>query len=90
MAAKSKLAAATAAITKNILGADVAKPATVMLPQAVSEIHVSPDDVIPANTVITDDIADLAGLDEEAIADLVDGGHVKMIEVYTTSLPAQG
>lgn len=90
MAAKSKLAAATAAITKNILGADVAKPATRMLPQAVSEIHVSPDDVIPANTVITEEIAELAGFDEDDIDNLVEAGHVKMIEVYTTALASQG
>lgn len=81
-APKSKLAAAVATVTKNILGADMAKPATVMLPKAVAELHVSPEDVIAAGTVITDEIAELAGLDEDDIADLEDAGHVVMVEVF--------
>ena len=81
-ATKSKLAAAVASVTKNILGADMAKPETVLLPKAIAELHVSPEDVIAAGTVITDEIAALAGFDEDQIADLEDAGHVVMVEVF--------
>lgn len=79
---KSRIAAAAAKITKNILGADIAKPATVRMPQAVSEIHVSPEDLIPAGAIITDELAELAGLEVGDLDDLEAGGHVKFIEVY--------
>lgn len=79
---KASLAATAAAVTKNILGATLAKPTTTEMPQAISEIHVSPEDVIPAGTVITREIAEQAGLDEDDVLDLIDGGHVKIVEVY--------
>ncbi|WP_267433788.1 hypothetical protein [Sphingomonas sp. GM_Shp_1] len=81
-AAKPSLATIATAITKNILGAELAKPKTVKLPRAVAEIHVSPDDVIPAGTVITDEIAELAGLDSDGIDALEAGGYVDFVEVY--------
>lgn len=84
-AKKSSLAASAAAVTKNIIGAVLDKPATVLLPQATSEIHVSPEDMIPAGTIITDEIATQAGLDDDDIADLMDAGHVREVEVYATA-----
>lgn len=83
---KSKLAAGIAAITKNVLGADLAKPATVQMPKAIAEIHVSPDDVIPAGTLITPEIAELAELSDEDIDALEKAGHVTMTEVYAAAL----
>lgn len=85
-AAKSSLATIAAAITKNILGAELAKPAMIKVPRAVAEIHVSPNDVIPAGTVITDKIAEIAGLDAEAIDDLEDQGFVDFVEVYAQAV----
>lgn len=81
-AAKPSLATIAAAITKNILGAELAKPKMVQLPRAVAEIHVSPDDVIPAGTVITNEIAELAGFGEDDIKSLEDGGYIDFVEVY--------
>ncbi len=81
-AKKSSLAASAAAVTKKIIGAVLDKPETVKLPQAVSEIHVSRDEIIPAGTIITDEIAVEAGLDEDELADLEDAGHIKMVDVY--------
>lgn len=85
-ARKSSLAASAAAVTKKIIGAVLDKPETVKLPQAVSEIHVSRDEIIPAGTVITDDIAVEAGLDEDEIDDLIEAGHVKLVEVYAMAV----
>lgn len=85
---KSKLAAATAAITKTILGAGAEKPKTVLVAQAVSEIHVSPDEVIAAGTLITDKIASIAGLDDDDLITLELGGHVKLVEVYAMAVGA--
>ena len=78
----TKLAAALASMKKTVLGADLARPATVKMPQAVSEVHLSPTEMIPAGTIITDEIAELAGLDDDTIAGLEDGGHVKYVEVF--------
>ena len=85
-AEKSSLATIAAAITKNILGAELAKPAMIKVPRAVAEIHVSRDDVIPAGTVITDKIAEIAGLDTKAIDDLEDQGFVDFVEVYAQAV----
>lgn len=85
---KATLAATARAVTKNIIGAIVDKPATMKLPQAVSEIHVSPEDVIPAGTIITEAIALEAGLDEEDIDDLIAGGHATVVEVYAMAAAA--
>lgn len=82
----SKLAAALSSAQKTILGADLAKPKTVQMPKAVSEIHVSKTELIPPGAIITDEIAELAGLDEDALADLEAGGHVKYVEVYASDV----
>lgn len=87
---KSTLAATAARVTKNIIGAVLDRPATVQLPQAVSEIHVSPDDVIPAGTIITEEIAIEAGLEEDDIEDLILGGHVALVEVYAMAVASAG
>ena len=79
---KASLAATAASVTKNILGRSTAAPEMVLMPQAVSEIHVSPTDVIPAGTIITEDVALEAGFEEGDLDDLEAAGHVKMIEVY--------
>lgn len=81
-ATKPSLATIAAAITKNILGSELAKPKMVQLPRAVAEIHVSPDAVIPAGTVITDEIAELAGFEEDDIKSLEAGGYIDFVEVY--------
>jgi hypothetical protein len=83
---KSTLAATATMVTKNIIGAVLNRPATVELPQAVAEIHVSPEDVIPAGTIITDEIAIEAGLDEDDLAALESAGHVKFVEVYAMAV----
>jgi len=85
---KATLAATAASVTKNILGRSASAPEMVVMPQAVSEIHVSPDDVIPAGTIITDDIVIEAGFEDGDIAALEAAGHVKMIEVYAASVAA--
>jgi len=82
MKRKSSLAASAAAVTKKLLGAVVEQPRLVELPKAVAEIHVSPEDVIPAGTVITREIAIEAGLDADDIEALIEDGHVTLVEVY--------
>ena len=82
MSRKPSLAASAASVTKKLLGAVVEQPRTVELPKAVAEIHVSPEDVIPAGTVITPEIADQAGLDDDDIETLIEDGHVTLVEVY--------
>ncbi len=86
MAGKSKLATAAGAIKRSLIGATAAAPKMVQMPQAVHEIHVSPDEFIPAGTVITDEIADLAGLDDEEIGRLEESGAIKMVDVYAAAL----
>jgi len=83
---KTSLAAKAALVTKNIIGAVLDRPSTVQLPQAVAEIHVSPADVIPAGTIITDEIAIEAGLDEDELATLEEAGHIKYVEVYAMAV----
>lgn len=84
----STLAAKAAAVTKTILGADLAKPEVVQMPKAIHEIHVSIDEVIPAGIVITDEIAELAGLSEDDVADLAEKGAIVMVDVLAAALPA--
>lgn len=84
---KGALLAKAASFTKNILGTGPAAPQTVKVPQAVSEIHVSPDDVIPAGTILTEEVIKLADLSDEALESLTLGGHVKLVEVYAMALP---
>lgn len=83
---KTSLAAKAALVTKNIIGAVLDRPSTVRLPQAVAEIHVSPEDVIPAGTILTEEIAIEAGLDEDDIAILEEAGHIKYVEVYAMAV----
>lgn len=83
----SKLAKAVASLKKTAIGADLAKPKTIRMPAAVSEIHVSADELIPPGTIITDEIAELAELDADTLDALEEGGHVKFVEVYATALP---
>jgi hypothetical protein len=89
-AKKASLAATAAAVTKNILGRSTAAPKMVKMPQAVSEIHVSPDDVIPAGTIITEDLMLEAGFDDTDIDNLEAAGHVTIIEVYAAELVTSG
>lgn len=81
---KATLAATAAKVTKTILGAVQAAPETRKMPQTVAEIHVSPSEMIPAGTVLTDDLLIEAGIDDEDVADLIDQGHVKLVDVLTT------
>lgn len=76
------LASKAATITKNILGLGPDAPQTVKVPQAVSEIHVSGDDMIPPGAVLTDELIALADLSEVDLGKLLDGGHIKLIDVY--------
>lgn len=85
---KQTLAAAIAA-TKTILGGGAEAPHTVSMPRAAAELHVAPDTIIPAGTVITDEIAYLADLDEEDLARLEKAGHVVYVEVYASAVPPE-
>jgi hypothetical protein len=82
---KAGLAATAASVTKKILGASAEKPSTVLMPRAVAELHVSTDEIIPAGTIITEELAIEAGLDEDDLADLEDAGHVTLVEVHVTT-----
>lgn len=82
---KPTLRQTAAAVTKNLLGVGAEAPKTVQMPQAVAELHVSPDDVIPAGAMITEEVAELAGLGDDDIERLIDQGHVKLVEVYASA-----
>lgn len=88
MTKPTKLQAALATMKKTVIGASLARPATVKMPMATSEIHVSPTELVPAGTIITDEIADLAGFDQDTLDGLETSGHVKYVEVYSTEQPA--
>lgn len=97
MAKPSKLALAVAGARK-IIGAGAAKPQMVMMPKTVSELHVagpekdakgnvtSDGSMIPHDTLLTPEVCDEAGLEDETIQDLIDRGHVVLVEVYAGAL----
>ncbi|WP_174291015.1 hypothetical protein [Sphingomonas bacterium] len=85
---KTSLASTAASITKNILGVGPDAPKTVKVPQAVSEIHVSPEDMIPPGAVLTEELIALADLTDDDIDALLAAGHVKMIDVYAAPAAA--
>jgi hypothetical protein len=80
MAKTSKLAAAIAAVKTAITAA--AAPTMVEMAQTVAEIHTSPEEFIPAGTLLTPEILEAAGLDEDDVDDLVSKGHAKLVKVY--------
>lgn len=84
MVQKSKLQRALA-LTKNIIIGGAQAPQTVKMPKAVHELHVSPDDVVPAGTIITYEIAQLAGLDDETLGDLLETGAIVLVDVYSSA-----
>jgi len=88
MARTSKLAAAVTSATKRILGSDLPTPQMVKMPKAVHEIHVSKEDKIPAGTVITDEIAELAGFDDSTLDALLANGAIVLVEVLSSAVSA--
>ncbi|OWK29204.1 hypothetical protein [Sphingomonas dokdonensis] len=57
-------------------------PELTKMPRAVAELHHSNGKVIAPGSIITDDIAKEAGLDDDQIEQLERTGAVTMVEVY--------
>jgi hypothetical protein len=85
---KSKLAATAAAVTQRILGSKLAQPAMVKMPKARHQIHVTPTDIIPAGTVLTSELLELAEIDQDTLDALARTGAVVMIEVLASAIAA--
>jgi hypothetical protein len=85
MAKTSKLMAAISA-AKTAITAVIAAPAMVEMAETTSEVHTSPDEFIPAGTLLTPEILELADLDQDTVDDLVERGHAKLVKVYAAAV----
>lgn len=74
----------TSSALKKLLTRASADQTKVELPRAVHEIRVSadPEDIIPAGTVITEEIAVAAGFEDGTIAELEAKGAIDFVEVF--------
>lgn len=84
--AKSRIAATAASVTRRILGSSIAQPQMVKMPKAKHQLHVSKTDYIPAGTILTDELLDLANIDEATLGKLTETGAIVMVDVLASAV----
>ena len=59
------------------------------MPKAVHKLHVTPTEVIPAGTILTPELSELAGIDQDTLDTLAENGAVVMIEVFASAVDSE-